>query len=126
MFETVAMQKRLKSTGIRSTFLAVAFLIAQLVISYHHVGDAHGVHDSHGFHDSHELLGTHASHDSQDDFSVECEVCTVSAGIFDTPFVVAVIPHFQRSQTPDIAGIESSLPPAGDRLHPPRAPPLNS
>lgn len=108
MFEAVTTQKQLKSLGMRSTLLAAAFLFAQLLISFHHVGDAHGLHDS------------------DNDFSVECEVCTVSAGIFDSPFAAAVVPDVQPFQTPAIVGIESSLPPTGDRLHPPRAPPLNS
>ena len=123
MFGTVATKKGLKHAGIRPAVLAFAFLCAQLIISFHHVGDAHGWHASNEQHNLHSL---HGSDDADKEFSLDCEVCTVSAGIFDTPLTTEAIQRFRRSQTPAIAGIEINLPPAGGRLHPPRAPPQYS
>lgn len=45
--------------------LAALFVSAQLLINFHHVSDAHAADD--------------------DAFVIECDICTVSSGIFDAP-----------------------------------------
>lgn len=51
--------------GMYRLLLAALFVSAQLLISFHHVSDAHAASD--------------------DAFVVECDICTVSSGIFDAP-----------------------------------------
>ncbi len=51
--------------GVYRLLLVALFVSAQLLINFHHVSDAHAAGD--------------------DAVVVECDICTVSSGIFDAP-----------------------------------------
>ncbi len=62
-FETTSLKNGKK--GMYRLLLAALFVSAQLLINFHHVSDAHAA--------------------SEDALVVECDICTVSPGIFDAP-----------------------------------------
>jgi hypothetical protein len=108
MFGLTAIHQRLKSLGVHTATLSALFLLAQLLISFHHVNDAHSL-------------------DKADEgVVVECGVCTVSASVFDLPSEVSEVFLITDFQTPSITWLENTQLAVSIRLQQPRAPPAIS
>lgn len=85
--------------------LAALFAVAQLLVAAHHTTDAH------------------SAPYPDDGFSVECDVCTVSAGVFDITSTKNVPFIGNWFIAPAINWIEDAQPSGITRLQHPRAPP---
>ena len=90
---------------MRRALLAAAFVLAQLLINFHHVSEAHVA--------------------SEDSLVVECDICTVSPGVFDAPAKTAApeMPEAERTVTP--FSFNRALIEAHSHSSVPRAPPQN-
>lgn len=94
-----------RSRGMQYAVLAAMFVLAQLLITFHHVSDAH------------------AAGAADDGIVVECDICIVASGVFDTPEPTPVFDVLPSGQT-SFSLIVRDLP-ASPTARPggPRAPP---
>lgn len=94
--------------SIKLVLLSAFFVLAQVMVGYHHVGEEFDHAHAHSHDHAHPLAQTldHEHNSDQHDFATACDICTVSAtlsGAHDLSFTLNA-PHPIGKRLPSHAG----------------------